>query len=138
MCIVGGARFVLERGHVAFVIERAAQAEDKRGTLGVPASFFVTHPLHAHGPLDLISDVSSLEAGVVRRAAAVQLRTVLPLDAYAVARHAKEVGHATSHAVGLHVVRPDGHLTVRWIGHGVRRTQCGVTLEWIVILRFNY
>jgi hypothetical protein len=50
----------------------------------------VPHPLHAHRPADLLRQERRLEAGIVRRRAAVGLRPLHPDDAHAVARHVEE------------------------------------------------
>ena len=49
----------------------------------------------------------------------------------------RNVRDAVAHAVRLHVVRVDRHLTVRRIGHRVRRTERRVPLERDVVFGFD-
>ena len=95
------------------------------------------HPLHANRPADLLRQECRLEAGVVGGRAAVALRALHPDDAHLIARHLQKLGDAVPHAIGLHVVGVDRHLTVRRIGRGMGRTDGRVPLERNIVFGFD-
>jgi len=131
--VVGGAGVVVQGHEVALRIEPTTQLEGECRALGVPGGFLLAHPLHAHGPPDLLRQKRRLEPRIVSGRTAVALRTVHPEHAHAVARHLQELRNAVPHPVRLHVVGVDRQLIVRRIGHRMGRTDRDVPLERNVV-----
>ena len=136
--IVRRLGIVIECHEPALGVEPAAQLECERRPFRVPRRFFVPHPLHAHRPADFPGEVRRLESRVVRRRTAVALRPFHPDDADLFARHAEELCDPVSHAVGLHVVRVDRHLTIRRVRKCMRWRECGMPLKRHVVFGFNH
>ena len=137
MVVVGGARLEAVRRETPLRVEGSAQGDHVGGRLAVPAGFLVTHPLQPHGPADLFGDERRLEPRVIGGGPTVGLRALHPDDADAIARQLEELGDAVAKTVGLHVVRVDGHLIVRRVGGGVRRSERHMALEWHLVLRLD-
>ena len=83
MVVVDRARVVVERHELALRVEPAAQLENVGRPFGIPGRLFVPHPLHAHRSAELVREERGLEADVVRRRAAVDLRPIHVDDAHA-------------------------------------------------------
>ena len=137
VCVVNGARVILDCCQLAGRIEPAAQREGVGRAFGVPSRFLVAHPLHAHRAAEFVREKRGFEANVVRRRAAIQLRTVHVDYAHAVARQSQKLRHTVAQSVRLHVVGVDRHLLVGRIGQRMRGANGGVSLKRHLVHRLD-
>ena len=123
--VVGGARVVVERGQLSVCIDGATHRDCVGGPL-------VSHAVSSWRPLDANRTAhfgrgTPLRSRHHRRRCARSVRALHPHHAHGLARDLQELRDAVAHPVRLHVVRIDGELPVRRIGHRVRGTECGVS-----------
>ena len=111
-------------------LELRASSREKAGLFAsshAVSSF--SHPLHANGPAQLAGNPGGLKSGVLGSGATETLWSHHPADAHAVVGHAEECCNPSTHAIRLHVICIDGHLTVRRIGQGVGASKGSMPLE---------
>src|SRR5437660_187795 len=78
---------------------------------------------------DSAGDPGGLTACFLSGTASETLRALHPDDADLFPRHAEKCRDTVAQSVGFHVVRIDGHLTVRRIGCGMSTCESGMSLE---------